>query len=183
MKTLDNELNNRKVPTTKAAPAIWKDIFSRDGSIPFLLNSTAEIPMQIRESTNRQIGKTRFSTFMLSFFLLAVNKSINLTLVTDHTLKSITIKKMIAKQSTVCRNAPAENTIWNLSNSIAKSFNATKESPCEKSNPRTKPETKAMTPTQRVSPANSREMRLFFMPSTIYTPNSFLRRFKRNWLA
>ena len=69
------------------------------------------LAMQIRESTNRQSGKTRFSAFMLSFFLLAVNKSINLTLVTDHTLKSITIKKMIAKQSTVCRNAPAENTI------------------------------------------------------------------------
>ena len=41
----------------------------------------------------------------------------------------------------------------------------------------------AMMPTQSVSPANNREIRPFFMPSIIYTPNSFLRRFNKNWLA
>ena len=38
------------------------------------MNSTTEIPMQSRESTNRQSGKIRFSAFMLSFFLLAVQQ-------------------------------------------------------------------------------------------------------------
>lgn len=57
---------------------------------------------------------------------------------------------------------------------------AIKENPCEKKKPKSNPVPSAMMPTQSVSPANNREIRPFFMPSIIYTPNSFLRRFNKN---
>lgn len=87
---------------------------------------------------------------------------------------------MIVKHNTVWRSAPAENTIRNFSRLIAKSRNAIKEKPCEKKKPKSNPVPSAMMPTQSASPANNREIRPFFMPSIIYTPNSFLRRFNKN---
>lgn len=57
---------------------------------------------------------------------------------------------------------------------------AIKENPCEKKKPKSNPVPSAMMPTQSVSPANNREIRPFFMPSIIYTPNSFLRRLNKN---
>ena len=50
----------------------------------------------------------------------------------------------------------------------------------KKKKPKSNPVPSAMMPTQSVSPANNREIRPLFMPSIIYTPNSFLRRINKN---
>ena len=70
----------------------------------------AEAPIPIMESINKQAVSTGFPDFIISFFLSALIRSINSTFVTDQTLKSSTIRKIIAKHKAVIKSAFAENT-------------------------------------------------------------------------